>query len=359
MNITTYKQVVKELSPAKKSILALGRPGCGKSEAVEQMREEMGLEGFIDLRLGLRDPSEIKGVIGIDPVEKISFQTLPDYFPQNQKTGILHLDELPQAPALVQSAGYQLFQERRIGKFKLPDGWIIIASGNRKVDGGVHFKIPPALVNRLIVLNIEASFDEWLNHAISKCVSPDVTGFHKFTNGKYLYHEDPNANSNINVASFCTPRSWFSVDNILESDYISTDYNLLREVLQGTLSQEAAGKFVDYFKIASNAMDYDTIDSGNFSDNDVNSMPSEALYSTLTYMQTYAECLSLKEIKYSEGVIKFISMVNDPVLKSLLYNTLNSSSKNTKKLITPNGKDDKSFIEKIIKDISPIISKTN
>lgn len=56
----------------------------------------------------------------------------PSFLPKkSDKPGILFLDEINAAPPLVQAALYQLILDRRVGEYELPEGWRIIAAGNR------------------------------------------------------------------------------------------------------------------------------------------------------------------------------------------------------------------------------------
>ena len=38
---------------------------------------------------------------------------------------------------MVQASAYQLILDRKIGEYTLPDGWAIVAAGNRESDRGV------------------------------------------------------------------------------------------------------------------------------------------------------------------------------------------------------------------------------
>jgi MoxR-like ATPase len=62
--------------------------------------------------------------------------------------GILFLDELNAAPPLVQAACYQLVLDRRLGEYRLPDGWSIVAAGNRETARAITHRMPSVLANR-------------------------------------------------------------------------------------------------------------------------------------------------------------------------------------------------------------------
>lgn len=71
---------------------------------------------------------------------------------------ILFLDEISAAPQSVQAAAYQITLDRVVGEHKLPENCIVIAAGNRTTDKSVAFKMPKALANRLMHIEVEGSF---------------------------------------------------------------------------------------------------------------------------------------------------------------------------------------------------------
>ena len=63
----------------------------------------------------------------------------PDIWPRVERdgeVGVLSIEELPNATKAMQSAMYQLILDRRLGDYHMPNGWSIIASGNRLEDRG-------------------------------------------------------------------------------------------------------------------------------------------------------------------------------------------------------------------------------
>jgi MoxR-like ATPase len=80
----------------------------------------------------------------------------PDFLPQDGE-GILSLDELNAAPAMVQASCYQLVLDRKLGEYTLPDGWAIVAAGNRDSDRGATTRMPTPLRNRFVHLDFEVT----------------------------------------------------------------------------------------------------------------------------------------------------------------------------------------------------------
>ena len=64
--------------------------------------------------------------------------------------GILFLDELNMAPPVMQGVAQQLILDRKIGSYKVPEGWLILSAGNRKEDRASVFEMPSPSANRFI-----------------------------------------------------------------------------------------------------------------------------------------------------------------------------------------------------------------
>jgi MoxR-like ATPase len=73
---------------------------------------------------------------------------VPPKFLPTSGEGILFLDfldELTSAPQMTQAGCYQLVLDRKLGEYRLPDGWVVIAAGNPASERGVHFSMPRPL----------------------------------------------------------------------------------------------------------------------------------------------------------------------------------------------------------------------
>ena len=120
-----------------------GPPGIGKSSIVRQVAADKGL-AILDVRAPLLDPTDLRGLPYV--ADGSAKWAPPAFLPQNDGSeGLLFFDELNAAPPLVQASLYQLTLDRRVGEYVLPDGWRIIAAGNRSEDAAIVFRMPSAL----------------------------------------------------------------------------------------------------------------------------------------------------------------------------------------------------------------------
>jgi MoxR-like ATPase len=131
-----------------------GACGVGKSQIVAQVAADRKCE-FLDIRAVQLDPVDLRGLprISADRAEWVP----PKFLPLDGE-GILFLDELTSAPQMTQAGCYQLVLDRKLGEYRLPDGWVVIAAGNPASERGVHFSMPRPLRNRFVHFGTRTRF---------------------------------------------------------------------------------------------------------------------------------------------------------------------------------------------------------
>lgn len=218
-----------------------GAPGIGKSQIVAQVAKQRS-EELIDIRAVLLDPVDLRGLPHIDK-NGLAAWSAPSFLPRqgSKSDGILFLDELNAAPPLVQAACYQLVLDRRIGEYILPDGWTVVAAGNGEKDRSVTHRMPTALANRMVHLEMETSLEDWLFWAQKNNIASEICAFLRFR-PKLLHDFDPTNSSK----AFASPRSWFFVSQILKSTPASS---IEYELFQGTVGAIAATEFMGFLQV--------------------------------------------------------------------------------------------------------------
>lgn len=235
--IRTLESMIEVKLPA----FIWGPPGIGKSSIVKEIAQKSGLE-FIDLRLSLLDPTDLKGIPFFDKDSKKGVWASPSFLPDDKDSkGILFLDEINSAPPAVQASAYQLVLDRRVGEYELPEGWSIIAAGNRENDRGVVYRMPPPLANRFIHLDMEVDIAEWKRWAYINSVEDILIAYLSYS-PQSLFRFDPNSNQK----AFATPRSWSYVDKILKS---SLPKELYIEGISSAVGEEEAVNFVSFMQV--------------------------------------------------------------------------------------------------------------
>lgn len=251
MKIGELKKIIKQIVLSKDHIPAMiwSPPGLGKSSAVKQVADELGWQ-FIDLRLSLLNPVDLRGLPYINKETHKAEWLEPDFLPNgnHEKNGILFLDEINLAPASVMAAGYQLILDRKLGNYVLPKGWKILAAGNRAEDQANVTKFPAPLANRFIHFDLDSQniVDEWRKWAIGAGISEQVVSFL----GKMPQHifQMPKAGEK----SFPTPRSWGNASKL----------NLLGLDIAPAVGEGVSAEFRAFQSVYMKLPDVDAILSG-------------------------------------------------------------------------------------------------
>ena len=164
-----------------------GPPGIGKSAIVHAVASKAGME-VIDLRASLLDPTDLRGIPAI--IDQKAVWCPPGFLPQSQsKPGVLFLDEINAAPPMVQASLYQLVLDRKVGEYVLPEGWWIVAAGNRQKDRAITFRMSSALSNRFVHLELDVDVSDWRAWALKHGIYPMVVAFIGYKPA--LLREDP------------------------------------------------------------------------------------------------------------------------------------------------------------------------
>lgn len=234
MKPSRVAEVIGELLETKWPMFLWGAPGIGKSSIVRDMAEDKGLS-LIDIRASLLDPTDLRGIPTVQ--DGRALWCPPEFLPSDdQSEGILFFDELNAAPTLVQASLYQLTLDRRVGEYQLPEGWRIIAAGNRSEDASVTFRMPAALSNRFVHLDFEVDFDDWRAWAVSNSVHHRVVAF-LGTRREMLINMDGAEKA------FPTPRSWEMLSDAAHRVGVSS---AALDVFMGIVGEGAAMEFIGF-----------------------------------------------------------------------------------------------------------------
>ncbi|MDL2269667.1 MoxR family ATPase [Desulfosarcina sp. OttesenSCG-928-A07] len=241
MNPSQIVMALETLLSVRQPVFLWGAPGVGKSRVVAQVAQKKGLS-LRDIRAILLDPVDLRGLPRITS-EGVSVWCPPGFLPgkNDPPEGILFLDELNAAPLLVQAACYQLVLDRRIGEYILPDGWRIIAAGNREKDKAVTHRMPSALANRMVHLDFDVDLDDWLAWALSAGICPEICAFLRFRPNMLHDHDPASA-----AKAFASPRSWEFASKILASN---PDPQVEYSLFQGTVGPAAAAEFIGFLQV--------------------------------------------------------------------------------------------------------------
>lgn len=245
--LATYlEQLVHNQLPI--STMIWGPPGIGKSSIVAQVAERSQLD-FIDVRLSQLAPTDLRGLpVAVPPKrgESLGSSTwYPPEFLPGEGHGILFLDELNMAPPAMQGVAQQLILDCQVGSYRVPDGWLIWAAGNRKEDRASVFEMPSPLANRFLHLSVGPDFDSFKAYALECRLHEQVLAFLAFR--PTLLHK-------LNTKEPCwpSPRSWEMASRLHQVGL----------AVDPAVGEAAASEFRAYLKVYNRLPDLDRILSG-------------------------------------------------------------------------------------------------
>lgn len=259
MNIKELKDAIRTSFEIQVPLFILGAPGIGKSQAAAQVATS-DKRPLLDIRLPQYNPVDLVGL----PVAKdgVAEWLHPGFFPReggDNENAVILFDELTSANRMLQAAAYQIMLDRKCGSYSLPKGVSILAAGNRKQDHAIVEDISAALRNRLWIVEVEVSLDEWKHWAVNHDVSEHVLSFLSYK-PDYIHQYDHKVHGEGN---FPTPRSWEFTSRLVKTLGVGKA-SKSNELIAGLLGEGAATEFCGYLRVADQLPNVEEIvDRGN------------------------------------------------------------------------------------------------
>lgn len=197
MNAKQLKSTMKVAVKAGLPMLIKGAPGVGKSDIIAQVAKELKYDLLISHPV-VSDPTDFKGLPGIvdGKAEFLPFGDLRKLI-NTKKPTIAFLDDLGQAPAVVQAAAMQLILARRVNDHKISDKVIFIAATNRRQDrAGVTGILEPVKSRFATIIQLDVDADIWIEWAFENDIPAELIGFIHFRPS--LLHKDETTSDIVN-----------------------------------------------------------------------------------------------------------------------------------------------------------------
>ena len=268
------------------STMLWGPPGVGKSQAIREIAQEIEEKTqkhvhITDVRLLLFNPVDLRGIPTFNKEKTLAIWLKPKIFDMDTSEDVINLlflDEVTAAPTSVQAAAYQITLDRIVGEHKLPDNCIVFFFFFPVSDRSVANKMPKALSNRLLHLEIKADLISFKRWAIQNHINEKVIGFLSF-HSNYLNDFSTDNDS----LAYATPRTWEMVSNIL--NFICPDLKEARPLIEGLISVGLATEFYQYCRVYNELPSIEDIFYGN-----CKTVPKQvdALYALVSSMSSYA-----------------------------------------------------------------------
>lgn len=260
------------------SIELVSAPGRGKSSMVRQLISALTKRdgqqwGYAELFLATQTPPDLigyqfKGTVVYDGVEfPITDPTAPTWFICEDgkpvfayPRGILFLDEFGQGQTDVKAAAAELLLNRRLGKWRLPDGWIVIAASNRQSDRSGVTKSLDFVINRRLEIHVSDDLNSWKDWALtSGGLDPTFVAFAE-SNPQLVFTDGVPEKQ----GPWCTPRSLVMLANVFQTamrdgkgDFRTDGYAM--EIATGLVGQGVAAQIIATIKLSHEMPDFKEI----------------------------------------------------------------------------------------------------
>lgn len=259
MVIPEYKDLLRKALPHKRRVLAVSKPGVGKTSANMQITDELGWD-MITLCLPLDDPSTIRGyprppsVPGGD-AEHILFDGMARAFRATKPT-LLFFDDIGQASESTLKAVMRVIQFGELDGKYLPDCVTIGGATNDVAHGaGVYGMIEPLKSRWHTIVNIDCEPDAVCTYGLQKGWPVWIVAF--IRNAPDSLNTWKPSKSML-IDGSC-PRG---IEYVAEWDAIGVDDV---ETWAGCVGRDVAAKLAEFKRIQSQLPDIDQIllDPGN------------------------------------------------------------------------------------------------
>lgn len=272
-------ELIKELVICMKAglpVMLKGAPGVGKSDLVQQVSVITKMDLEINHPV-VADPTDPKGMpcivkdpkTGEDVAVFLPFGFLLRLINAKRPT-IAFLDDLGQAPAVVQAAYMQLILARRVNGHKISDHVVFIAATNRREDmAGVTSVLEPVKSRFATIIELEPNVEDWIEWAIDNHVPPELIGF---------IHFRPNllteGAATRDIVNHPCPRTIYNAGRLMKAGTRNP------ETLAGAIGEAAAGELIGFLEVCDALPNLD--DVINDPKNTIVPTEPSALYATVT-----------------------------------------------------------------------------
>ena len=196
------------------SVMVTGKSGIGKTEQARAFGQDHKDGNIVDTRVSQLDPSDSRGIPFNN--DGLCSWLIPSMFPiveRDGMRGLWVLDEYLDGPRSVKTAFQQLILERRLGDYMVPEGWSIVALGNKREHGGVGDGLSAAQQDRFCHFEAVMDTDALRQYFIKIGVPDSVTSFIKLRPD--LAHKQPDKGSND--WAWPSPRSYEKLGKMINA----------------------------------------------------------------------------------------------------------------------------------------------
>lgn len=247
VNVTEMKEMVRNIAVTMdEPLMVWGPPGCGKSEGMAQVAEELDAV-LVDIRLSQYDSVDLRGIPDVQ--NGMTTWNIPATLPfvgnnnfPDDKIILLFLDEINSAQPATAAVSYQLVNDGGVGEHKLKPNVRIVAAGNREGDKGVTNRMALPLANRFTHCEVVVDADVFSLRLVEMKLPQECAAFIQFRK-PLVSTFDP---SKLDKA-FATPRTWVKAFRYYNAKHMTDKQR--HTAMAGAIGDGPASEFLGFVDV--------------------------------------------------------------------------------------------------------------
>ena len=254
MDPAALEQFLAQCIMANLPVLVTGAPGIGKTDVISSACTQVDADLIISHPV-VEDPTNAKGLPWPSKDGKeatfLPFGELARAINAKKKT-VWFLDDLGQAPPMVQASYMQLLLARRVNNHVLPDCVTFVAATNRRTDrAAVSGILEPVKSRFAAIVEMVASLDPWCAWAFKHDVPAELIAFLRFRQPLLSAFE-----ASADLTNSPTPRTWAHVAKLLKLQLAPA---VQLAAISGAVGQGAAIEFASFQQLYAELPTIDSI----------------------------------------------------------------------------------------------------